>query len=202
MVAVAPPPPPPEVSIDDKYRLDRSRALLSGRQALVKLPLAQRELDRAQGLNTAGLISGYRGSPLGSYDLDLWRASALLKEHDIFFQPGLNEDLALTALAGAQQLDFFPDRKVDGVFGIWYGKGPGVDRSGDAIKHANLQGVSPHGGIILAVGDDHTGKSSTTAHQSDLTLASWGVPVLYPSSVAEILEFGLAGIAGSAQAGQ
>lgn len=195
MVAVAPPPPPPEVSLGDKYRLDRSRALLSGRQALVKLPLAQRELDRAQGLNTAGLISGYRGSPLGSYDLDLWRASALLKEHDIFFQPGLNEDLALTALAGAQQLDFFPDRKVDGVFGIWYGKGPGVDRSGDAIKHANLQGVSPHGGVILAVGDDHTGKSSTTAHQSDLTLASWGVPVLYPSSVAEILEFGLAGIA-------
>lgn len=190
-----------EVSLDDKYRLDRSCALLSGRQALVRLPIAQRELDRAQGLKTAGLISGYRGSPLGSYDLDLWRASALLKEHDILFQPGLNEDLALTALAGAQQLDFFPDRKVDGVFGIWYGKGPGVDRSGDAIKHANLQGVSPRGGIILAVGDDHTGKSSTTAHQSDLTLASWGVPVLYPSSVSEILEFGLAGIAMSRFAG-
>lgn len=194
MVAVVN-PQHPEVSLNDKYRLDRSCALLSGRQALVRLPIAQRELDRAQGLKTAGLISGYRGSPLGSYDLDLWRASDLLKEHDIIFQPGLNEDLALTALAGAQQLDFLPGRKVDGVFGIWYGKGPGVDRSGDAIKHANLQGVSPRGGIILAVGDDHTGKSSTTAHQSDLTLASWGVPVLYPSSVSEILEFGLAGFA-------
>jgi indolepyruvate ferredoxin oxidoreductase len=188
-------PQPPQVSLDDKYRLDRSCALLSGRQALVRLPIAQRELDRAQGLKTAGLISGYRGSPLGSYDLDLWRASALLNEHDIVFQPGLNEDLAMTALAGVQQLDFFPGRKFDGVFGIWYGKGPGVDRSGDAIKHANLQGVAPRGGIILAVGDDHTGKSSTTAHQSDLTLASWGVPVLYPSSVSEILEFGLAGLA-------
>jgi indolepyruvate ferredoxin oxidoreductase len=184
-----------EVSLDDKYRLDRPHALISGRQALVRLPIAQRELDRAKGLKTAGLISGYRGSPLGSYDMDLWKASALLKQHDIIFQPGLNEDLALTALAGAQQLDFVPGRKVDGVFGIWYGKGPGVDRSGDAIKHANLHGVSPHGGIVLAFGDDHTGKSSTTAHQSDLTLASWGVPVLYPSSVSEILELGLAAFA-------
>ena len=183
------------VSLDDKYRLDCTTTLLSGRQALVRLPLAQRELDRRQGLTTAGLISGYRGSPLGSYDLDLWKASALLEQHDIIFQPGLNEDLALTALAGAQQLDFVPGRKVDGVFGIWYGKGPGVDRSGDAIKHANLQGVSPHGGIVLAFGDDHTGKSSTTAHQSDLTLASWGVPILYPSSVSEILELGLAAFA-------
>jgi indolepyruvate ferredoxin oxidoreductase len=183
------------VSLDDKYRLDRSHALISGRQALVRLPIAQRERDRAEGLKTAGLISGYRGSPLGSYDLDLWKASALLEQHDIIFQPGLNEDLALTALAGAQQLDFVPGRKVDGVFGIWYGKGPGVDRSGDAIKHANLHGVSPHGGIVLAFGDDHTAKSSTTAHQSDLTLASWGVPVLYPSSVSEILELGLAAIA-------
>ena len=183
------------VTLDDKYRLDRSTALISGRQALVRLPIVQRELDRARGLNSAGLISGYRGSPLGSYDLELWKADALLKKHDILFQPGLNEDLALTALAGAQQLDFVPGRKVDGVFGIWYGKGPGVDRSGDAIKHANLQGVCENGGILLAFGDDHTGKSSTTAHQSDLTLASWGVPVLYPASVAEILQFGLAGIA-------
>jgi indolepyruvate ferredoxin oxidoreductase len=184
-----------DVSLDDKYRLDRSHVLISGRQALVRLPIAQRERDRASGLKTAGLISGYRGSPLGSYDLDLWKASALLQQHDIIFQPGLNEDLALTALAGSQHLDFVPGRKVDGVFGIWYGKGPGVDRSGDAIKHANLAGVSPHGGIILAFGDDHTAKSSTTAHQSDLTLASWGVPVLYPSSVSEILELGLAAIA-------
>ena len=195
MIEAATPPSAADVSLDDKYRLDRAYALVSGRQALVRLPIAQRDRDRAQGLNTAGLISGYRGSPLGSYDLDLWKAGALLKQHDITFQPGLNEDLALTALAGAQQLDFIPGRKVDGVFGIWYGKGPGVDRSGDAIKHANLHGVSPHGGIVLAFGDDHTGKSSTTAHQSDLTLASWGVPVLYPSSVSEILELGLAAFA-------
>jgi indolepyruvate ferredoxin oxidoreductase len=186
---------PSSVTLADKYRLDRSTALISGRQALVRLPIVQRELDRSRGLNTAGLISGYRGSPLGSYDLELWKAAELLEQHNVSFQPGLNEDLALTALAGAQQLDFVPGRKVDGVFGIWYGKGPGVDRSGDAIKHANLQGVAAHGGILIAFGDDHTGKSSTTAHQSDLTLASWGVPVLYPSSVAEILTFGLAGIA-------
>ncbi|MHB8817325.1 MAG: indolepyruvate ferredoxin oxidoreductase family protein, partial [Steroidobacteraceae bacterium] len=189
------------VSLADKYRLDCKEALISGRQALVRLPIVQRELDRARGLKTAGMISGYRGSPLGSYDLELWKVAALLEKHDILFKPGLNEDLALTALAGAQQLDFVPGRKVGGVFGIWYGKGPGVDRSGDAIKHANLNGVSPHGGILLAFGDDHTGKSSTTAHQSDLTLASWGVPILYPSSVAEILELGLAGIAMSRFAG-
>lgn len=189
------------VSLADKYRLDCKTALISGRQALVRLPIAQRELDRARGLKTAGMISGYRGSPLGSYDLELWKVAALLEKHNILFKPGLNEDLALTALAGAQQLDFVPGRKVDGVFGIWYGKGPGVDRSGDAIKHANLNGVSPLGGILLAFGDDHTGKSSTTAHQSDLTLASWGVPVLYPSFVGEILQFGLAGIAMSRFAG-
>lgn len=189
------------VSLEDKYRLDCRKALISGRQALVRLPIVQRELDRSRGLNTAGMISGYRGSPLGSYDLELWKVAKLLEKHNILFKPGLNEDLALTALAGAQQLDFVPGRKVDGVFGIWYGKGPGVDRSGDAIKHANLHGVSPHGGILLAFGDDHTGKSSTTAHQSDLTLASWGVPVLYPGSVGEILQFGLAGIAMSRFAG-
>src|SRR5579862_1582808 len=189
------------VSLADKYGLDCKTVLISGRQALVRLPIAQRELDRARGLKTAGIISGYRGSPLGSYDLELWKVAALLEKHDILFKPGLNEDLALTTLAGTQQLDFVPGRKVDGVFGIWYGKGPGVDRSGDAIKHANLHGVSAQGGILLAFGDDHAGKSSTTAHQSDLTLASWGVPVLYPSSVGEILRFGLAGIAMSRFAG-
>lgn len=183
------------VTLADKYRTEGKIALISGRQALVRLPIVQRERDRSKGLNTAGLISGYRGSPLGSYDLELWKAAEVLQQHQISFQPGLNEDLALTALAGAQQLEFVPGRKVDGVFGIWYGKGPGVDRSGDAIKHANLAGVAAHGGILMAFGDDHAGKSSTTAHQSDLTLASWGVPVLYPSSVAEILTLGLAGIA-------
>jgi indolepyruvate ferredoxin oxidoreductase len=184
-----------EVSLDDKYALEGSVALMNGRQALVRVPLLQRELDRRQGLNTAGLISGYRGSPLGGYDLELKRAESLLKASHIEFQPGINEDLALTALAGAQQLGFVPDARFEGVFGIWYGKGPGVDRSGDAIKHANLSGVSKHGGILLAFGDDHTGKSSTTAHQSDLTLASYEVPILYPATVGEVVELGLAAIA-------
>ena len=193
--------PEKSISLDDKYTLERPTILISGRQALVRLPLAQRELDRRRGWQTAGLISGYRGSPLGSYDLDLWKAGALLQRNDILFQPGLNEDLALTALSGSQLLDLLPERKFDGVFALWYGKGPGVDRSGDAIKHANLQGVAPKGGILLAFGDDHAGKSSTTAHQSDLTLASWEVPVLYPSSVAEVLELGLAGFALSRYSG-
>ncbi|MEP7246064.1 MAG: indolepyruvate ferredoxin oxidoreductase family protein [Gammaproteobacteria bacterium] len=182
-------------SLDDKYRLDAARALISGRQALVRLLLLQRALDRRDGLNSAGFVSGYRGSPLGGFDAELWKAEAMLRAHDIRFQPGLNEDLAMTAVAGSQQIGFLPGRKVDGVFGLWYGKGPGVDRSGDAIKHANLSGVSATGGVVLVVGDDHAGKSSTTAHQSELTLASWGVPVLYPSSVTEILTLGLAAFA-------
>lgn len=190
-----------EISLDDKYRLDGARALLGGRQALVRLPILQRALDRRAGLNTAGFISGYRGSPLGGYDMELWKAAAALKANDIVFEPGLNEDLALSSLAGTQQLDFIPGAKVSGVFGIWYGKGPGVDRSGDAIKHANLQGTAASGGILLIFGDDHAGKSSTTAHQSDLTLASWEVPVLYPSSVAELVQMGLAGIAMSRYSG-
>ncbi|MGA9796275.1 MAG: DUF6537 domain-containing protein [Rhizomicrobium sp.] len=189
------------VSLDDKYRLDRQRALIGGRQALVRLPILQRELDRKRGLNTAGYISGYRGSPLGGYDSELWKAAQALRDNDIVFEPGVNEDLALTAVAGTQQLDFVPGKRVDGVFGFWYGKGPGVDRSGDAIKHANLLGVSSTGGVVLIFGDDHAGKSSTTAHQSDLTLASWGVPILYPSSVAEILELGLAAVAMSRYSG-
>jgi indolepyruvate ferredoxin oxidoreductase len=183
------------ISLDDKYRLDAAQALISGRQALVRLPILQRELDRRRGLKTAGYISGYRGSPLGGFDAELWKAGDVLRDNDIHFEPGVNEDLAMAAVAGTQQLDFLPGSTVDGVFGLWYGKGPGVDRSGDAIKHANLLGVSASGGVILVFGDDHTGKSSTTAHQSDLTLASWGVPILYPSSVTEILELGLAAIA-------
>jgi len=189
------------VSLDDKYRLDRQRALIGGRQALVRLPILQRAQDRKQGLNTAGYISGYRGSPLGGYDAELWKAARALKDNDITFEPGVNEDLALTAVAGTQQLDFVPGKTVDGVFGFWYGKGPGVDRSGDAIKHANLLGTSSTGGVVLIFGDDHAGKSSTTAHQSDLTLASWGVPILYPSSVSEILDLGLAAVALSRYSG-
>jgi indolepyruvate ferredoxin oxidoreductase len=180
------------VSLADKYRLDAARVLISGRQALVRLLLMQRAIDRRDGLNTAGFVSGYRGSPLGGFDAELWKVQGTLEANNILFQPGLNEDLALTAVAGTQQIGFLPGPKVDGVFGLWYAKGPGVDRSGDAIKHANLWGVSANGGVVLAFGDDHAGKSSTTAHQSELTLASWGVPVLYPSSVGEILTLGLA----------
>jgi indolepyruvate ferredoxin oxidoreductase len=191
----------PDIALADKYRLERRCALISGRQALVRLLIAQREADRLRGLDTAGLVSGYRGSPLGGLDMELWNARAELDARNIRFQPGINEDLALTALAGAQQVAFVPGPKVDGVFGLWYGKGPGVDRSGDAIKHANLRGVSAQGGIVLAFGDDHVGMSSTTAHQSDLTLASWGVPILYPSSVAEIVEYGLAAFALSRYSG-
>ena len=152
-----------EVGLDDKYRLDAKRIFLSGTQALVRLPMLQRERDRAQGLNTAGFISGYRGSPLGMYDHALWRAKAFLKQHDIEFSPGLNEDLAATAVWGSQQVGMFPGAKVDGVFGIWYGKGPGVDRSVDALKHANSAGTSPNGGVIALAGDDHGCQSSTLA---------------------------------------
>jgi indolepyruvate ferredoxin oxidoreductase len=183
------------VSLDDKYTLHSGRVLISGRQALVRLPIVQRRLDRKRGWNTAGFISGYRGSPLGAYDSELWKALAFLKEHDIVFAPGLNEDLAATAVWGTQQVGFLPGRKVDGVFALWYGKGPGVDRSGDPFKHANLQGTEPRGGVLLVFGDDHSGKSSSTAHQSDLALAAHDIPVLYPACVSEVLEYGLAGIA-------
>jgi len=175
--------------------------LVSGREALVRLPIAQRALDRRAGHRTAGFITGYRGSPLGGYDSELWRSRALLEAHDIVFRPGLNEDMAATAVWGTQQVHFAPRPKVEGVFALWYGKGPGVDRSGDPIKHANLQGVSALGGVVLAFGDDHAGKSSTTAHQSDIALAAHGVPILYPASVAEIIDLGLAGFALSRFAG-
>jgi indolepyruvate ferredoxin oxidoreductase len=141
------------VSLADKYRLDAERALIGGRQALVRLLLLQKALDRRDGLKSAGFVSGYRGSPLGGFDAELWKAQEILKANDILFQPGLNEDLALTAIAGTQQINFLPGAKVDGVFGLWYGKGPGVDRSGDAIKHANLWGVSAKGGLILVFGE-------------------------------------------------
>ena len=201
MNAPAAPETAEPVTLDDKYLVERGRVLLSGRQALVRLPLLQRQLDRARGLRTAGFISGYRGSPLGSYDSELWKARHLLKQNDIVFQPGLNEDLAATAVWGTQQIGFLPGRKVDGVFAIWYGKGPGVDRSGDPIKHANLQGTERHGGVLLVFGDDHGGKSSSTAHQSDLALAAHDIPILYPASVEEILELGITGIALSRYAG-
>src|SRR4051795_3646280 len=184
-----------QVGLDDKYRVESRRIYLSGVQALVRLPMLQRERDRAAGLNTAGFISGYRGSPLGMYDHALWRAKTFLKQHDIEFQPGLNEDLAATAVWGSQQVGMFPGAKVDGVFGIWYGKGPGVDRSMDALKHANSAGTSPNGGVIALAGDDHGCQSSTLAHQSEQVFAAALMPVVNPATLQDYLDLGILGFA-------
>jgi indolepyruvate ferredoxin oxidoreductase len=189
------------VTLEDKYILQSGRIYLSGIQALVRLPMMQRERDRAAGLNTAGFISGYRGSPLGGYDNALWQAHHLLDTHNIRFQPGLNEDLAATAVWGSQQVGLFPGAKVDGVFGIWYGKGPGVDRSVDALRHANWAGTSPHGGVLAIAGDDHGAQSSTTAHQSEQVFEAAMMPILNPATVQEYLDFGLLGFALSRYSG-
>ncbi len=170
-------------------------------RALVRLPMVQIRRDRAAGLNTAGFISGYRGSPLGNYDLQLMSAKKYLDEYDIVFQPGVNEDLAATAVWGSQQLHLSPSAKYDGVVGIWYGKGPGVDRSGDVLKHANAAGSSKHGGVLCLAGDDHGAKSSTLPHQSDHDFMSAIIPMLYPSSIHEFVEIGLLGIAMSRYSG-
>ncbi|WP_440640867.1 indolepyruvate ferredoxin oxidoreductase family protein [Bradyrhizobium sp. PUT101] len=184
-----------DVGLDDKYRLDAKRIFLSGTQALVRLPMLQRERDRAQGLTTGGFISGYRGSPLGMYDNALWQAKSFLQQHDIAFVPGLNEDLAATAVWGSQQVGMFPGARVDGVFGIWYGKGPGVDRSLDALKHANSAGTSPNGGVLALAGDDHGCQSSTLAHQSEQVFASALMPVINPSTLQDYLDLGILGFA-------
>lgn len=189
------------VTLDDKYTLERGRAYMSGIQALVRLPMLQQERDRAAGLNTAGFISGYRGSPLGGLDLSLWKAKQHLAAHQIVFQPGLNEDLAATAVWGSQQVNLYPGAKHDGVFGMWYGKGPGVDRTGDVFKHANSAGSSKHGGVLVLAGDDHAAKSSTLAHQSEHIFKACGLPVLFPSNVQEYLDFGLHGWAMSRYSG-
>ncbi len=185
------------VTLDDKYSLDVGRAFMSGVQALVKLPMLQRQRDALQGKNTAGFISGYRGSPLGTYDQSLWKAKAYLQAQNIVFQPGVNEELAATALWGTQQLGFAPagSNKFDGVFGIWYGKGPGVDRCSDVFKHANMAGTTPWGGVLAVAGDDHVAKSSTAVHQSDHIFKACGTPVFFPSNVQEILDLGLHAIA-------
>nr|MBP8310004.1 indolepyruvate ferredoxin oxidoreductase family protein [Burkholderiaceae bacterium] len=189
------------VTLDDKYTLERGRAFMSGTQALVRLPMLQRERDRRAGLNTAGFISGYRGSPLGGFDQALWKAKTHLARHDIVFQPGLNEDLAATSVWGSQQVTLSPKAKVDGVFGLWYGKGPGVDRCGDVFKHANAAGSSRHGGVIVLAGDDHGAKSSTLPHQSDHIFKACGLPVFYPATVQEYLDLGLHGWAMSRWSG-
>lgn len=183
------------ISLDDKYSSTNGRVFMSGTQALIRLPMTQMRLDRKNGLNTAAFISGYRGSPLGGYDMQLVRAEKLLKEHNIEFMPGVNEDLAATAVWGSQQVHLSPKANRDGVLGIWYGKSPGVDRSGDALKHANAAGTVANGGVLCLAGDDHTCKSSSLPHQSDHTFIASSIPMLFPSSIHEFLELGLLGIA-------
>jgi indolepyruvate ferredoxin oxidoreductase len=197
------PPPVPlrEVSLDDKYAVDQGCIYLSGIQALARLPMLQKMRDQRAGLHTAGYISGYRGSPLGGLDMALWKAKEHLARHDIVFQPGLNEDLAATAVWGSQQVNLRPGGRFDGVFGMWYGKGPGLDRSADVLKHANSAGTSRHGGVLLIAGDDHGAKSSTVAHQSEHLLGACGIPLLYPANIQEYLDFGLHGWAMSRYSG-
>ncbi|MCV3272407.1 indolepyruvate ferredoxin oxidoreductase family protein [Roseobacter sinensis] len=184
-----------KISLNDRYDLSKSPVLLNGTQALVRLMLMQKARDTAAGLNTAGLVTGYRGSPLGAVDLQMQRALKPLTEHDITFQAGLNEDLAATALWGSQQAELRGEGKFDGVFGLWYGKGPGVDRSGDVMRHANMAGSSTHGGVLMAMGDDHTGESSTVLHQSEWAMVDAYMPVVSPAGVQEILDYGLYGFA-------
>ena len=181
------------VTLDDKYTLDKGRIYLSGIQALVRLPMMQRQRDVAAGLDTAGFISGYRGSPLGGLDQNLWHAKGLLEQHHIRFQPGINEDLAATAVWGSQQANLFPGAKYDGVFALWYGKGPGIDRTGDVFKHANAAGTARHGGVLVLAGDDHAAKSSTLPHQSEYAFIDASIPVLNPAGVQDILDLGLYG---------
>ncbi len=191
----------PEISLHDRFDLGKSTVLLNGTQALVRLMLMQRARDAAAGLDTAGLVTGYRGSPLGGVDLQMERAKAVLTASQVRFLPGLNEDLAATALWGAQQAELRGEGKHDGVFGLWYGKGPGVDRSGDVMRHANMAGTSPHGGVVMAMGDDHTGESSTVLHQSDWAMVDAYMPIVSPAGVQEILDYGLYAFALSRFAG-
>jgi indolepyruvate ferredoxin oxidoreductase len=190
-----------EVTLDDKFDLAKERVFISGAQAVVRLALMQKERDRRAGLNTAGFISGYRGSPLGGLDQQFWRVEKLFKANDVVFRPGLNEDLAATAVWGSQQAEMRGEGRYDGVFGIWYGKGPGVDRTGDAFRHANFDGPSKHGGVIALMGDDHTCESSTTAHQSEFAFLDAMMPILNPAGVQEIIDYGLTGWALSRYAG-
>jgi indolepyruvate ferredoxin oxidoreductase len=188
-------------TLDHKYTLAAGRVYLTGVQALVRLPLLQRQRDAAAGLDTAGFISGYRGSPLGTYDLALWQAKRHLDAQRIRFEPGVNEDLAATAVWGSQQANLLPGARHDGVFAIWYGKGPGVDRSCDALKHGNYAGTSRHGGVLVLTGDDPGAKSSSIAHQSEQALVHCGIPVLNPANVQEYLDLGVAGFALSRYSG-
>ncbi|VEB40016.1 indolepyruvate ferredoxin oxidoreductase [Chromobacterium violaceum] len=187
--------------LEEKYTAPTGQVLMTGIQALVRLPMLQQELDRAAGLNTAGYVTGYRGSPLGNVDQTMLKAKKHLDAHNVVFHPGLNEDLAATAVWGTQQVNIFEGAKYDGVYSLWYGKGPGVDRSGDVLKHGNAAGTSKHGGVLLVCGDDHAAKSSTFPHQSDHILAASMIPVLSPSGVQEVLDLGLHGWAMSRYSG-
>ena len=188
-------------TLEDKYTKTSGQVYLTGSQALVRLPMLQHALDQADGINSAGFISGYRGSPLGIYDLALWQAEKHLKQHNIRFQPGVNEDLAATAVWGSQQVGLIGDALYDGVFAMWYGKGPGVDRSGDPLKHGNFAGSSAKGGVLALCGDDHAARSSTIAHQSEHALIHFGMPILHPANIQEYLDFGLFGFALSRYSG-
>src|SRR5437667_6741117 len=189
------------VTLDDKYDLAKSRVFVTGYQALVRLTLMQKERDRRAGLNTAGYVTGYRGSPLGGLDYQFQRAAKVLMPNDVLFHPAINEDLAATALWGTQQAELRGEGKYDGVFGMWYGKGPGVDRTGDVFRHANFAGTSRHGGVLALMGDDHTAESSTTAHQSEYHFIDVMIPVLNPAGVQEVLDYGLYGWAMSRYTG-
>ncbi len=191
----------PAVSLDDKYLLPEGRIFVTGTQALVRLPMVQRWSDRAAGLDTAGFVTGYRGSPLGSVDQAFGQARKFAEAAEIRFQAGLNEDIAATVILGTQQINLMEQAHRQGVFSMWYGKGPGVDRSGDAFRHGNLAGSAPYGGVLLLAGDDHTCKSSTTSHQSEYALMDAMIPVLNPAGVQEILDFGRFGWALSRYSG-
>ena len=190
-----------QIDLDDKYTVGCGRVFLTGIQALTRLPMLQRERDLAAGLNTAGYISGYRGSPLGGLDIALWKAERHLAQHHIVFRPGVNEDLAATALWGTQQLNLASGARYDGVFGLWYGKGPGVDRCGDVFKHANSAGTAKYGGVLAIAGDDHAARSSTVAHQSEHAFKAAMMPVLAPAGVQDYLDYGLHGWAMSRYSG-
>ncbi|MCO5162404.1 MAG: indolepyruvate ferredoxin oxidoreductase family protein [Mesorhizobium sp.] len=190
-----------DVTLDDKFDLSKERIFLSGAQAVIRMLLMQRERDRRMGLDTAGFVSGYRGSPLGGLDQQFWRAKRQLEASSIVFQPGLNEELAATACWGSQQTELLGEGKHDGVFSVWYGKGPGVDRSGDVFRHANLAGTSKHGGVLALMGDDHTAESSTNAHATEFLFVDTMIPILNPAGVQELVDYGLYGFAMSRFAG-
>ena len=195
------PPAPSTYTLNDRYALASGRVFMTGTQALVRTLFDQARRDREAGLKTGGFVSGYRGSPLGGLDMELWRQKARLAEGGIEFLPAVNEDLAATAVLGSQQVETNPNRQVEGVFGLWYGKGPGVDRAGDALKHGNAYGSSPHGGVLVVAGDDHGCVSSSMPHQSDVAFMAWFMPTLNPASVSEYLEYAEYGYALSRYSG-